>query len=59
MEKYAINAQCNIPEQSLKAPKKENCIRPKRTVRIESSKIRLLSGQSDGRLELVRGSQRH
>jgi hypothetical protein len=38
--------------------KKDFCNKPRGNVWIKSTQIRWLSGQSDGRLDLVRGSQR-
>ncbi len=39
--------------------KGEKLHKPRWTVRIESTKIRWFLGQSDGRLDLMRGSQSH
>jgi hypothetical protein len=41
-----------------KIPKRGNCTKPRETVRMEPTQISWFSGQSDGRLDLVRGCQR-
>jgi hypothetical protein len=55
-----INTQCtiyaNCPKKVLE---RENCTRPWWAVRIESAQIRWFSGQSAGKLDIVRSKKRH
>jgi hypothetical protein len=56
-KKYNKCKMYNVCEQSLKGSQGKNCTRPRGTVQIKSTQIRWFSGQSDRRLDLMRGGQ--